>query len=50
MDFVQQRHPSIPLRIACAALGVPRATLYRRLRPRPCRYTHAAASITSSPQ
>lgn len=35
MEIVQQRDPQIPLRTACAAVGLPRATVYRRLRPRP---------------
>lgn len=35
METVSQRDPSIPLQRACAALALPRATLYRRLQPKP---------------
>lgn len=34
MEVLVQRDPSIPFRPACEALGVPRSTAYRRLRPR----------------
>jgi putative transposase len=37
MDLVQQRDPQIPLRTACAAVGLPRATVYRWRRPPPAR-------------
>jgi len=35
MELLQQRDPIVPLRTACHALGVPRATAYRWLYPRP---------------
>jgi len=34
MDLLQQRDPIIPLRTACRALGLPRATAYRRQTPK----------------
>ncbi len=35
MELVSQRDAAIPLQCACRALGLPRASVYRRLRPRP---------------
>jgi len=35
MELIQQRDPVIPLRTACRALDIPRATVYRRLNPTP---------------
>jgi putative transposase len=35
MTLVEHRDPVIPLQSACGALGLSRASLYRRLRPRP---------------
>jgi putative transposase len=38
MELLQQRDPALSFRSACAVLALPRATLYRRLRPaRPAR-------------
>jgi len=34
MELLQQRDPMIPLRTACRALDLPRATVYRQLRPK----------------
>jgi putative transposase len=34
-QLVQERDPVVPARQACAALGLSRATWYRRMRPRP---------------
>jgi len=35
MELVHHRDPLIPLQRACGALRLPRASVYRRLRPRP---------------
>lgn len=37
MDLLQQRDPIVPLRTACRALDIPRATAYRHLHPKPRR-------------
>lgn len=37
MELLQQREPGLPLAVACAAVGFPRSTVYRRLRPKPAR-------------
>ena len=37
MELLQQRDPHVPLSVACAALGLPRSTLYRQRRPKPAR-------------
>jgi putative transposase len=37
MELLHQRDPGLPLSVACAALGLPRSTVYRRRRPKPAR-------------
>ena len=46
MELVSQRDAAIPLQCACRALGLPRASVYRRLRPRPL--SSATRSVRSS--
>lgn len=35
MDLLQQRDPIVPMSVACRALDISRATVYRRLHPKP---------------
>ena len=37
MELLHQREPGLPLSVACAALGLPRSTVYRQRRPKPAR-------------
>ena len=48
MDLLEHRDPVIPLQRACGALGLPRASVYRRLRPRPA--TPSAVGVRASPR
>jgi putative transposase len=34
MELLQQRDPGLPRSVACAAIGIPRSTVYRRSRPK----------------
>jgi putative transposase len=48
MDLVTHRDPLVPMQSACGALGLPRASVYRRLRPRPS--TPSPSAVRTSPR
>ena len=48
MEAVAQRDPALPLQRACGALGLARASVYRRLRPRPA--PCSAPRVRTSPR
>jgi predicted DNA-binding transcriptional regulator AlpA len=48
MELVNHRNPVVPMQRACGALGLPRASVYRHLRPRPS--TPSPSAVRTSPR